>query len=430
MTRSGSRRARGRRRALAALGVTGVLLAAAVLAGPRLVPGDRIASRVAEAATAATGARVTVADASLTLVGGPGLRLRGVSVDAQPAWEATLESVEVSLAIAPLLGRRLVVDRVALRGPRAVALAGGRRASLGEFEAAASGLNVQLNGPEGLAVRAAQAGPGTGLPADLRGKFTCNAAGADFSGLALAGVEIRGQLERGDLRLESFAARGCGGRLSGSGVVGVGPSPRKWEASLDLDSVAAAELLAPWAPSVASQLELRLAGEVRGSGELGALVADQALPAALALEAHLGAGDGLVRAGPWLAGAEPYLGDRQDLVDIRLSAARVAARLEGGRCLVDTLRLRGPDTDWDLAGVIELGGGSAGANEGDGAVDLSVHIRLPAGFTPQLGAMTFFAEAMRDGEGRVNLDLALRGPLPEPVVNLDLAAMSRRVRKP
>ena len=62
-------------------------------------------------------------------------------------------------------------------------------------------------------------------------------------------------------------------------------------------------------------------------------------------------------------------------------------------------------------------------------MDLAVHIKLPTGFTPNLGSMSFFAEAMRDRERRVNLDLRLTGPVDAPEVTLDLAAMSRRARR-
>lgn len=430
MARGGRSGARGRgRRPVAALVIVGAVVALLVLAGPRLVPGDRLAARAAEALAAASGARVTVADASVTLLGGPGLRLRGVRLEAPPAWEATLESADVSLAVAPLLARRVVVDRVLVRGSQAAGAVSGRRAGLSSFALEVSGLNLAVTGPGGLATAAAAAPAGAGLqlPAGLAGAFELRAAGAALDSFSLADVTLAGRLQDGRLALESLAAACCGGAVAGTGSLALGTPPRAWEAALDLEGVDAAALLGPWAPEVAAQLDLRLTGAVRVSGAAGADAA--ATLAGLAVGARLGAGEGMVRAGPWLAGAEPYLGERQDLVDVRVSDARLAARLEGGRCLVDTLRLRGPDTDWDLSGVIGLPGAAPGGDTG-GDIDLAVHVRLPAGFTPQLGAMTFFAEAMRDAEERVNLDLALRGPLAAPAVNLDLAAMSRRVRKP
>jgi len=146
---------------------------------------------------------------------------------------------------------------------------------------------------------------------------------------------------------------------------------------------------------------------------------------ALTAAAHLTTGEGLLRAGPWLGDVGPYLGDRQDLVDIRIATSRLAVRLEDGRCLVDTLVITGPDTDWDLAGALGLGG----ADGATAAMDIAVQIKLPPGFTPNLGSMSFFAEAMRDRDRRINLDLRLTGPVTGPDVTLDLAAMSRRARR-
>ncbi|MBM4129434.1 hypothetical protein FJ250_00175, partial [bacterium] len=153
------RSARGRR-AFAALAAVAALATIAVLAGPRLVPADRLATRAADALAAATGARVAVASASATLVGGPGLRLQGVTLDASPAWQATLETVEVSLAVAPLLRRALVVDRLAGAGPAAAMLARGRPLTLTSFMFEGSGLGLDL-----------ATGPGAAVPwpADLGG---------------------------------------------------------------------------------------------------------------------------------------------------------------------------------------------------------------------------------------------------------------------
>lgn len=420
--RSGARPGRWLVRALAALAVLAALV---VIVGPRLVPGDRLAARAAEALAAATGARVTVERAAATLVGGPGLRLRGVRLDGGPAWQATCESAEVSLEVAPLLGRRLVVDRLAARGPQLTALAGGRPLTLAGFAVEAKGLGLVLVDPAVTAPATAplSAGlPATRLPAGLGGKVVVQADHLAVGAFALAAVtaEIRPDGRR--FVVSSLAAQCGGGELAADGALDLGVVPGAWEATLRLKGVEAAALLGEWAPEVASRLDVSLDGNARAAGA----AAGGAALATLRADARLDGGGGLVRAGAWLAGAEPYLGDRQDLVDVKLSGARLVARLEDGRCRVDTLALRGPDTDWDLAGTLDVVAPAAGAPP---ALELGVHLRLPPGFTPELGAMRFFAEAMRDRDGRINLDLALRGPLAEPVVTLDLAAMSRRLQR-
>ena len=47
-------------------------------------------------------------------------------------------------------------------------------------------------------------------------------------------------------------------------------------------------------------------------------------------------------------------------------------------------------------------------------------MRLPAGYTPNLGDMTFLADALRDDQGRIGLDFGLTGPTRAPAVKLKL----------
>lgn len=432
---TGRPKARGRR-ALGALVVLALLVAAVMIGVPRLVPGDRLTAQAAEALAAATGARVTVEAASATLVGGPGLRLRGVRLEANEAWQVTLETAEVSLAVAPLLGRDLVIDRLVATGPAATALAGGRAVALTSFTLEANGLGLALTVPAaeaGPSGAASAAGPGARWPEGLRGTVKLRAAQVDIGGFTLADVEavVRPQGRR--LVIDAVTATCGGGDLALDGEVDLGAVPAAWDGSLQLAGVDAAALLGEWVPTVASQLDTRLTGEVRAGGVMAAgdviagdVAAGDVALAALRAEAHLGVGGGVVRAGPWLESAAPYLGARQDLVDVKVAEGRLAARIAEGRCLVDTLVLRGPDTDWTVAGVLDLVA-PPGTATGP-AIQMGVHLRLPPGFTPELGSLTFFAEAMRDPEGRINLDLGLRGPLANPAVTLDLAAMSRRMR--
>ncbi len=431
--KTGSRRGRRTAGLLAGLAALALL----VIAGPRLVPGDRLAARAAEALGAAIGARVSVERAEAMLLGGPGLRLYGVRLDAGSAWQARLESAEVALAVAPLLGRRLVVDRLVVRGPEATTVAAGRTVVLTDFALDAKGLGLDLaDHSEGAAAPRPGAGGAATLASGLGGKMALEAAGLSVGMFALAAITAEVRPAVGRFTLSSLVARCGGGDLAGEGWLDLGSAPATWEASIRLEGVDAAAMLGEWAPDVASRLDVRLEGDVRAGGQLAAAGppagGNSATPgavealAALRADARLGGGEGLLKAGDWLAGAGSYLGDRQDLVDVRLSAARLVARLEKGRCLVDTLTLRGPDTDWDLAGMVDVVAPGVGSEP---ALDLGVHLKLPPGFTPELGSLRFFAEALRDPQGRINLDLAVRGPLAEPAVTLDLVAMSRRLQR-
>lgn len=417
---TGRPKARGRR-VLGALVVLALLVAAVVIGAPRLLPGDRLAAQAAEALAAATGARVTVETASATLVRGPGLRVRGVRLEGADAWQVTLESAEVSLAAAPLLRRELVVDRLVAKGPEAATQAGRRAVAVTSFTLEASGLGLALAGP-------AAAGPGHRWPKVSRGTVELRAARVVIGGFTLVDVEAKARPLGRRLVIDAVTASCGGGALVLDGEVDLGEVPATWEGLLRLTGVDAAALLGEWAPAVATQLDTRLTGQVRAGGVMtaGDVTAGYMAAAALRAEAHLGVGPGTVRAGPWLQSAAPYLGTRQDLVDVKVAAGRLAARIAEGRCLVDTLALRGPDTDWALAGALDLvvpPGSATGP-----AVQMGVHLRLPPGFTPELGSLAFLAEAMRDADGRINLDLGLRGPLGEPGVTLDLVAMSRRMR--
>ncbi|MBK6733093.1 MAG: hypothetical protein IPG61_03220 [bacterium] len=426
MASGGSKAGSGRgRRVIIVLSLLTAFGSVVAFVAPRLVPSARVAARAQEALAAATGAEVTVGSASLTLFGGPGLRLRETRLVSAGGSTARFAELEFSLAVAPLLRRELVVDRVAARGPSARAMWRGLPVDLADFELETGRLRLRLpreGDTAAMVAPAAAEGPLSRLPAGLAGSFSLEAARVAWSSFALETLNAEGSIEEGRISFENLDAGCGGGRLKASAVITpVAGATGALTGNLVLEAVDAAALLGAWAPAVASQMDVKLTGDADVGMPLGGDGGLDALTAA----AHLTTGEGLLRAGPWLGDVGPYLGDRQDLVDIRIATSRLAVRLEEGRCLVDTLVITGPDTDWDLAGALGLGG-VAGSTT---AMDLAVHIKLPPGFTPNLGSMSFFAEAMRDRERRINLDLRLTGPVDGPDVTLDLAAMSRRARR-
>ena len=64
-----------------------------------------------------------------------------------------------------------------------------------------------------------------------------------------------------------------------------------------------------------------------------------------------------------------------------------------GRYHLNSLLLTGPDTDWQGNGWLGF----------DGSLDLNLHVKLPAGFTPKLGDLSFLAENMRGDDGRIQI---------------------------
>jgi hypothetical protein len=412
--RDDNNRARRGRRAGTALVVSAAALAAVVFIGPRLVPGTMLAGRVAEALTAATGAEVTVGQARLTLVGGPGLQVSNARLVRRGSYDVALERAELSLAVLPLVGKRLVVDGARASGAAAQATWRGQPVALADFALKARGLNYEL--PKPGQVAAPIGGPL--LPPGLEGSLSVKLGHGAWTTFAVDGLELEASLRKRVVIVRSLSCRTAGGAVSATGtwdptVAGAAAV----EGAVRLEGVEAAALLRPWAPEVATQLEARVSGEAKLACTLGDAAT---VRSTLSGQGRLRADEGVLRTGPWLSDAKQYLGDRQDLIDVRFTELRHVFRVSGGAFAVDTLALRGPDTDWDLAGTLGF----------DGSTDLTVHLCLPPDFVPNLGSMTMYALALRDTERRVNLDITVRGPLADPVVGLDFVAMARRLAKP
>ncbi len=406
------------RRAVSAVVTTAALVAAVTVIAPRLVPGDKLAARVAEAVAAATGAEVTVGSAHLTLLGGPGLQVTDARVVRQGQYDVALDRADISLAVLPLARRQLVVDGARARGRTAHVSWRGQSLALSTFDVKASGLNYALPKLD-AAARGAGVAAGPLLPADLKGSLSVTLAHGAWSSFAVDDLALQASLKQGIVTVRSLACRTAGGDVSATGSWNPGPAgaAAAVDGVIRLAGVDAAALLRPWAPEVATQLDARVSGDARLACTLGDAAT---IRATLAGDGRLHAARGTLRTGPWLAEAKPYLGSRQDLVDIRFDQLRHVFRVGNGSYQLDTLAIRGPDTNWDLQGALGF----------DGSADLAVHLCLPPDFVPNLGSMTMYAMALRDAERRVNLDITVRGPLADPMVGLDFVAMSKRLAKP
>lgn len=221
-------------------------------------------------------------------------------------------------------------------------------------------------------------------------------------------VDAAVDLAEAQLVLSDVRAAVDAGVLTGTLTVGhVGrPNPH---CSLDaqLDGLPVGTVLELFAPSAAPYLAGDADGAVRGRFRLG----DPAVVrGSLALTGEAVLNDGVIHASEWLEGVSRYLGDRQDLKEIAYHSLRHRLEVVDGRYRIRDLNLRGRDTDWTGEGWLGL----------DGAIDMTLRAKLPPGFTPDLGVMTPLAEALRDADGRLTLDLTLTGRAARPTVGLDL----------
>ncbi|MCP4144350.1 MAG: AsmA-like C-terminal region-containing protein [bacterium] len=137
----------------------------------------------------------------------------------------------------------------------------------------------------------------------------------------------------------------------------------------------------------------------------------EVLPMSITADGDITVSDGVVSATEVLSGIKQYLGNRTDLLEIDFDGFSHHMTLNNGKYSVGELRLEGPDTDWTGSGIVSL----------VGDVDFMLETRLPTGFTPDLGDMTFMADLLRDNESRISIPLRVKGKLPKPAVKLDLS---------
>jgi len=222
-------------------------------------------------------------------------------------------------------------------------------------------------------------------------------------------VDGRLALTDANLRADGVVIRIAEGQLRGSATVGhVGHPDPHCSLTAELEDAPLTTLLEVLMPSAVPYLVGGADGAVTGRFRLGE---PDVVRGSLALAGELVLRDGVIHAQDWLHGITPYLKGRQDLQDIRYRTLRHAFEVVDGRYVIQGLDLHGPDTDWRGDGWVGL----------DGTIDLDLNVKLPTGFTPDLGSMTMLAESLRGEDGRLSLDLNLTGRAARPTVGLDLS---------
>jgi hypothetical protein len=213
---------------------------------------------------------------------------------------------------------------------------------------------------------------------------------------------------------DAVAAVGAGSLSASAGVEGLDGERATCDFRVDLDAFPARPLLEVVAPAAAPYLEGGAAAELAGGLRLGD---GQEMLESLDLEGDVLLTDGVVHATSWLDGISPYLGERQELKDIRYDRMAQHLRVENGRLHLEGLALDGRDTDWTGGGWLGLTGG----------IDMRLQVKLPPGFRPDLGRFSGLTDALAGEDERIALGLRLTGRAASPKVTLDLKADRERV---
>jgi len=404
------------------------LILLVVLGATIFLPTEKISQQVETELEKATGAQVSVGDSGIQWWPHLGVTLKNCTIKGQGSelaraagspnelgeYSITLKHFGLKVALKPLLGKEVQVEAIRLSGMDLDAVFQDKKYILKNTDLSVTDLKISMAAASTAGKKAPAAGKiavGEMIPEELVLAFQGQAQSVDAQGLLLEDVQFFGGLDARVLTVESITARVGEGTIEGNLEIDYERNP---DGFLDFEAVAAAvkagSLLGPWAPGLGDKLEAELNGSVRGNCLLGE---QDVVSRSLTVNGNIGSGAGILRARQWLGTIAPYLGQRQDLLDIRFNSFSHILRLEKGRYLVESLEIDGIDTQWHSNGSLGL----------DGTIDLDVKVKLPAGFTPELGQWSFLAETLRDKDGRVNLDFSLTGETVKPQVGLNLGSL-------
>lgn len=407
----------------------GVLLAVILLVpvvvallGLFLIPKDKVRDQVAEKLAAATGAQVELGQPSVRVWPGLGVSLQGGTIAGTGAALAAatgssnhlqdylvqLDGVEVRVELRPLLHKNISISEVKISGPLLEVSWDQDRLIAREFQLDVSDLGLPLEAARNAGTVAGETPVGEMIPEDLSLRFAGEIKQLVLQGAAYDQVVFAGDLDARLLTFESLTGLRSGGTFSAEGEVDFERDPHgELDFQAQVLAVPAPALLQPWVPDLAQRLTGDLDGEVSGTCNLED---KETALASLSLNGQLGCGEGVLDATDWLQDVSPYLGPRQDLKVIRFRSLEHHFRIDEGRYHLEDLELDGQDTHWQGQGWIGL----------KGTLDASLLVKLPEGFTPDLGQWSFLADTLRDPDGRVNLSLRFTGRTEKPRVGVDL----------
>lgn len=278
------------------------------------------------------------------------------------------------------------------------------------------GVAVAAAPPAGAAAASATP-PGELIPPGLVADYRATAAQMTLGKLDYRQVELSGQLSGRVFDVPRASARLATGGVTGNARLDYAADPWGLLAfEADIQEVPASALLSPYVKAAAQIWEGKVGGQVAG----GCGLKDQkAVLGSLAVAGEAISTNGVIHGSSFLAGITPYLGARQDLKEIRFKDLRHYLQVENGRYNIRDLKLTGFDTDWWGDGWFAF----------DGTLDLALGVRLPAGFTPQVGDLSPLLDSLRDADGRIALGLRLTGQAAKPAVAVDLSAAKAKTQQ-
>jgi hypothetical protein len=408
-----------------------LVMAAVILLAPRLLPGDLMTAQIIREVNQASGARITLGKAQLQWRWGwnvilPGGSLTGTGADLFKAtgsatelesYDIMFEELRISPSLLPLFRKQLVVKAVELTGSRMVVVWKKDSFEASNYRLKISDLNLGLE-PATLA-RPGDRGSGSTpvgdlIPTGLSFSFITTADTLILQHVPYTGIDLGGGFADKVLGVTEISAGRSTGTLTGNLTVDFGENP--WGQlvfAAEATEVPASALLEVWAPDLARRLDCGLNTELSGSCD----IRDQTtITQTLQLTGRVGGGPGLLHAADWLEDVTPYLGNRQDLKDVRFESLDHQFLYSQGRYFINGLSLSGGDTDWQGQGWVDQ----------EGNLAVGVDLKLPPGFTPDLGNFSFLAQALRDADGRINLPLKLSGKSIRPTVGVDWGRLRAR----
>jgi hypothetical protein len=262
--------------------------------------------------------------------------------------------------------------------------------------------------PTASAAEEAAQAVGELIPVDLAVDLDARLDRLVFLKAVYTQVEAGGTLRERVIDVPRLSARLDRGRIDGSARIDYASDPygkATWEAQVQ-DAPASA-LLSPYAPDLAGLWSGALRADLAGACSLADA---EAIRNSLTLEGDVAGTDGSIDLRQSLGDVSQYLGSRQDLLRVVYDGIDQHLKIREGKVIIEGLRVDGKQTDWRGDGWISL----------DGRIEMGLNVKLPAGFTPDLGDLSFVAEALRGDDGRIALDLLLTGPSARPKVSLDI----------
>jgi hypothetical protein len=409
-------------------GILLVLVAGALLV-PRLVPSSLITERIVQEVERATGAEMTLASARVAWRGGLSVTLaegalRGTgdalatatgSPNELVSFSLAFEELSVLPALSPLFRKQVKIQAIQLVGPRILVVGDSETAAAAGYRLRIAGLNLGLDETGVTPFKGKKETPlGDLLPAGLAFSFHAQADTLVLQDAAYTRLDLEGRFADKILNLNSLTAGRSRGSVTGNLTLSFVENP--W-GHLDFEAgarqVPAGALLEPWVPEIGRRLDCDLDVGLTGACDLRD---EDTIRKTLAVNGWVGGRSGIVHARDWLQDVTPYLGNRQDLTEVRFRSLVHHFVIDQGRYVIQELTLAGGDTDWRGQGWVDL----------EGSIAMAVDVKLPPGFTPELGNFSFLAETLRDPQGRIGLPLKLSGRSNRPTVGLDLGRLLPR----